>query len=232
MSDDYYYNWRDIGFGPVRTKPMISHVIGNFDDNNNNEPYLKESDFCSVCQCELVYIDRIKKKVCRDHGCNLTPEEQRILSTKREDDPTIDKAKVLPNRDIEIDEIATTTAGAGIIRKNEGGFTPMKRGANSDAIARREEAETGGGYTVAIPSRRSKKKEDPNDFDPDGLKAKLEAQGAYIISSEITMPKGVDVKQTYNSEQELYRQKQMRLREPFEVGPVVVDNDENSGLKV
>jgi hypothetical protein len=232
---DYYYTRLEPGLGYIR-KPLITSVIGNFDDNNNGSGE-KEEEGCLYCGIVLEYSDKAKRKFCFKCGWPLTAEELKSLAAKDFQPATIDEEKVLPNNDIRIDKIGGTSVGgagaggdAASIRRNEEGFTPMKRGANSDAVARREQREgVGSGFIAPLRSRPEKKKK-PTDPDI----ARIENQGGYVFESTEIIPKGG--METYNPQtqraiNERERQYRRRTGRPeFEVGEI--SNQNASGLNV
>ena len=105
----------------------------------SDEYYNHEKDFCDNLMCgrRLVYSDKIGKMFCSECFSHLTKEETEALFA-----PNINA------EDKVSDDIET-----GIIHPNEEGFIPMKRGGKSDAIAQREECETGGKTIARQPSR-------------------------------------------------------------------------------
>jgi hypothetical protein len=244
---EYHYGWRDIGLGPIRTEPTIRGVFGNFDFMKEEQQKYEEPKGCEFCGIVLTYSDKIKKSFCTKCGHPLTEEDRRILSTPGASVvPTIDKERVLPNNEIEIDDIGGT---GSMIRKNEEGFTPMKRGANSDSVSRREQTEgIGSGYIKALPSSsRDKKRNNPNlyrtpsgDLIPlDSDRRKMIDEGKIIISAKDEIPEGTGPNHAeVVSSDELRRRKEENARYDgryegrSESYPEDPDNYSNSGLKV
>jgi hypothetical protein len=179
---DYHYSWRDIGLGSIRREEPMP-IIGNFDFMK--EQY-REPKGCEICGVVLTYSDKIKKSFCTRCGRPLTEEDRMILSGADKDAPR------------EIDEIGATSS---TIATGDSGATAMKRGGNSDKIARQEEGNViGTGFIQALPSRR--KQNNPNSIldENDGTRRVMERQGAYLTHSEVKMPTpGVDVKETYDA---------------------------------
>jgi hypothetical protein len=244
MSSKYYYGWRDLGFGPIR-KPEITAVIGNFTSNDYvvKSPDEIEKEYCSNCQCKLVFSAKINKWICPNHGCNLTKEESDIILGK--DPPS---SSSLPPS---LPTTTTTTAfeeqANSLLDDLEpgvgGGFIPMQRAGNTDVISRQEGkavgGNTGGGYTMTIPSRK-KKGEGGYYTTPSGKLISIDSDRQKLIDSGYTItdaddkiPSSSDGEGgTYNSESELNKQRQIRLREPFKVGPVDDADNNKNGLQV
>ena len=227
---DRYYGWRDIGTGPRRTEPLIKNVIGNF-DYMKDEQMVEPPPGCEFCGIVLTYFDKIKKRICTRCGHPMTDEDKRILDgIDTPIKPTIDKQKVLPNNDIEIDDTGST-ATATSIRKNEEGFRPMKRGANSDVVTSREQAGgIGSTFIKKLPSRGGKKQnlyETPNGklIPLDADRQKMINQGKIITDAEDIIPSGPGVIEAISSNE-------LRQRESPEYRECFRKYDESSGLSV
>jgi hypothetical protein len=217
MSSDYHYGWRDIGMGPRRKEPLIKGVYGNFDFNNQVDERYVQPKGCPFCSIVLTWFDKIQKHICTKCGHPMTEQDRRILEGREDPTPTIDKQKVLPNNDIEIDE---------------SGFTPMKRAGNTDVLTRREQADgIGSGYVKTLPSRRDKKSglyETPSGklipLDPD--REKMLNQG-YILTD------GEDiVHESSSNTWETITPSELRMRENPKHRDRFRSYDEPSGLSV
>jgi hypothetical protein len=213
---DRYHSWRDIGMGPTRREPLIKNVIGNFDFNNEVDNRYTQPKGCPFCAIVLTYSDKIKKHFCCKCGHPLTEEDRRILDGRDPPiKPTIDKQRVLPNNnEIEIDSVGSTADAAGGIRKNEEGFSPMKRGANSDVVTSREQADgIGSGYIKTLPSKGGKKSnlyQTPSGklipLDPD--RQNLINSGKLIIDANDIIPES-----TGSNQFETVTPSELRMRE-------------------
>jgi len=207
-----YYGWRDMGTG-VRARDSGIGIIGNFNYMNEAPKTSAEiaKEYCSNCHVKLVYNKLIKKWMCPEHGCNLTQEESDILLGKAPKSPPA--TTVANNVPIGSD---IDTGGLS------GGFIPMQRAGNTDVIGRQEEG-NGEGYTIAIPSRKSKdegKYRTPSgDFiTMDADRQKLVDKGYTILEATDILPESIghtNVMGTYNSAEKLrefQREKQLEQR--------------------
>ena len=113
---------------------------------------------------------------CPECFSHLTKEETEALF-----------APLIPAEDKVSEDIES-----GIIHPNEEGFIPMKRGGKSDAIAQREELESGGGSLVRQPSRieqlRAKKQAGAFPGLDDDLRRTVAKAGGTIVSTNEHIP--------------------------------------------